>query len=61
MTDPFSQFMADGEVPGAGFAWLLDSFATPFLKAIGDKWQDNRERAWSAGKDLPGFPKPGRS
>ncbi len=45
MTDPVSQFMAGGEVPAAGFAWLLDTFATPFLKAIKGKWQDQSERA----------------
>lgn len=45
MTDPFSQFMAGGDLPASALAWLLDSFATPFLKAIGGKWQDGRERA----------------
>ncbi len=45
MTDPFSQFMAGGDLPASALSWLLDSFATPFLKAIGGKWQDSRERA----------------
>lgn len=45
MTDPFSQFMAGGDLPAAALSWLLDSFATPFLKSIGGKWQDQKERA----------------
>ncbi|MGB5050285.1 MAG: NACHT domain-containing protein, partial [Caldilineaceae bacterium] len=45
MTDPFSQFMAGGDLPASALSWLLDSFATPFLKAIGGKWQDQKERA----------------
>ena len=37
--------MTGGDLPASALSWLLDSFATPFLKAIGGKWQDSRERA----------------
>lgn len=45
MTDFTSPLWTGGDLPAAGLSWLLDSFATPFLKAIGGKWQDSRERA----------------
>lgn len=49
MTDPLSRFLADGDLSGAALDWLLDTFATPFLKAVGGKWEDQRERArWDA-------------
>ncbi len=48
MTDPFSQFMAGGDLPASALSWLLDTFATPFFekakKLSKGVWDEQQER-----------------